>query len=180
MVNALTQPLNESSSTAAEIDIRGRFLLMSCDMEFTLLNIIAFSAEDPNNQIRKFKDMKMYDKINNAIADLKNNKPNYYEEYKEQLDQLNEFREIRNDFAHCKMNFPDENNLKIFRILFVDDVGNDERLKEAVYTWEIYYEALHKFITLNRKLATLWLKLKTEYDLTHGEHPLVYPNVFDK
>ena len=61
--------MNESSTERvnremnAEIQIRGRFITMSCDLENTLLNIMAYSAPDPSNQIRRFKNMMMHENL---------------------------------------------------------------------------------------------------------------------
>jgi len=154
------------------------FLMMACDLEYTLLNIMAFSAPDPLNQIRRFRKMFMSEKINNTIADLKHYKPNYYQEYQIHLDQLHDFREIRNDMAHYKMDFPNRNNLKEFRIIFIDEDEGIEGLMQKHYTWDFFIDSLQKFKKLNGVLAGLWMKLKVEYDLLQGEHPLVHPNSF--
>ncbi|MEO8415239.1 MAG: hypothetical protein ABI472_16390 [Ginsengibacter sp.] len=41
-------------------------------------------------------------KINNAIADMKKYKHDYYLEFKQYFDGLEDFRIIRNDMSHCK------------------------------------------------------------------------------
>jgi len=159
----------------AEIQIRGRFITMSCDIEYTLLNIMAYSAPDPNNQIRRFKNMMMHEKINCTIADLKNHKPQYYDEYKDYLDKLYSFKEWRNDFCHYKMNFPDKEDLSKFDMVFVDEEGGIEGVKLRHYTISLYNEAITNFKKLNWKLVQLWMELKKGFD-NDLERPLVHPN----
>ncbi len=79
--------------------------MMACDVEWTMLHIMTHCAPDPMNQIRRFnsEDMKMHNKIQCTISDLKKYKPHYYEEYKEELDQLMEFKTVRNDVSHHKL-----------------------------------------------------------------------------
>ena len=53
--------LKENNATKKEIEIRGRFLMMACDIEYCLLNIIMFCNPDPGNHERvgQFKEMRM-------------------------------------------------------------------------------------------------------------------------
>ena len=74
------------------------------------------------------------------------------------------------------MSFPKENDLTEFKIVFVDEDEGTEGLKFKLYTWEYFLDALKKFKKLNFKLAISWMKLKTEYDISQGEHPLLHPN----
>ena len=39
----------ENAATKKEIEIRGRYLMMACDIEYCLLNIIMFCNPDPGN-----------------------------------------------------------------------------------------------------------------------------------
>lgn len=171
----IQRTLNEME---AEIKIRGSFLMMACDVEYALLNILAYSTPDPQNQLRKFKDMLMKQKIDCTIADLKNHKPNYYNEYKDCLDTLDSFRIWRNDFAHYKMNFPNKTNFDSFELLFVDEEHGFEGLKYKTFTMELFNQGLDNFWKIQKKLAELWMKLKSEYDLSQGL-PLAHPNAGD-
>jgi hypothetical protein len=56
-----------------EMEIRGRFLMMACDIEWTMLMIMTHCAPNPLEQ-RDFKDMRMHNKIECTIADLKRHK----------------------------------------------------------------------------------------------------------
>jgi hypothetical protein len=44
-----------------EMEIRGRFLMMACDIEWTMLMIMTHCAPNPLEQ-RDFKDMRMHNK----------------------------------------------------------------------------------------------------------------------
>jgi len=74
-------PIYEDVKTIAEIDIRGRFIMMACDVEWTMLYIMMYSSPDPINQLRRFNsdEMRMDNKIECTISDLKKYKPHYYE-----------------------------------------------------------------------------------------------------
>lgn len=78
----------EAIQELAEIDIRGRFMNMACDMEMAMLHIMVYCSPDPYNQKRKFYKMFMHEKIQNTIADLKNYKPQLYKKYEDELMQL--------------------------------------------------------------------------------------------
>ena len=145
-----------------EIDIRGRFMTMACDIEFMLLNIMVYCSPDPYNQIRKFKKMMMSDKIQNTIADLKKYKRKYYKEYKEELEELDEFKIIRNDLAHNRIDWENEQDLTKFKVIFVDDKGGIEGLMFKEYTIEYIKESIEKFRKLELSLASLFYKLRVE------------------
>jgi hypothetical protein len=149
--------------------------MMACDVEYALLNIIAYSTPDPKNQIRKFKDMRMKGKIECAISDLKKYKPAYYDEYKDHLDALDSFRLWRNDFAHLKMGFPNKQSLDEFEMILVDEEGGIEGLKFKKYTIAEFLDGLNKFKIIEKGLVKLWKKLKSDYDPGKW-HPLIHPN----
>lgn len=166
----------ENVATKKEIEIRGRYLMMACDIEYSLLNIIMFCNPDPGNHERvgKFKGMRMAQKINNVIADLKKYKPNYYSEFKKELDSLEEFRIVRNDMSHCKGDFPNELDLSFFRIVFVDkDETGVERIKYKNYTNEYIKQTIDNFAVLNERLFALSVGLSNEFNLSN--HPLADP-----
>jgi len=168
--------LKENSATKKEIEIRGRFLMMACDIEYCLLNIIMFCNPDPRNHERvgQFKEMRMAGKINNVIADLKKYKPNYYTEFKNDLDGLEEFRIVRNDISHYKGDFPNDPDLSIFRIVFVEkDETGIEGIKYREYTDENMAKSFDKFALLNARLSALWFRLSNEFN--SSDHPLAYP-----
>lgn len=148
----------------AEIKIRGRFMMMSADMEYTLLNICAYSAPDPYNQTKKFYKKTMGDKINFVKADLKKYKRKYYKEYKAELKELNTFREVRNDMAHNKMDFHIPGDLSQFRMVFVDDWKGYDRMAYRLYTLLQVDDFLNQFQNLNMRLGKLWKQLKDDYD----------------
>ena len=166
----------ENSSTKREIEIRGRFLMLACDIEYCLLNIIMFCNPDPGNHERvgKFKEMHMAGKINNVIADLKKYKPNYYSKFKNDLDGLEEFRIVRNDMSHCKGDFPNDSDLSIFRIIFIEkDENGIEGIRYKEYTDEYISKSFNNFAILNARLSALWLRLSDDFN--SSSHPLAYP-----
>ena len=44
--------IKEVPDTKKEIEIRGRYLMMACDIEYCMLNIIMFCNPDPNTHER--------------------------------------------------------------------------------------------------------------------------------
>lgn len=163
----------ETAATRKEIEIRGRIVMMACDIEFCLLNIIMFCNPSPNYHERagRFKEMRMAEKINNVIADIKKYKPNYYLEFKDAFGGLEEFRVVRNEMSHHKGDFVNEPDLKIFRISFIDKDGSGiEHLKFKEYTDDYINQAYTKFARINGDLSALWIRLYTEFNSLN--HPL--------
>jgi hypothetical protein len=152
----------------AEIEIRGKFLAMSCDIEYTLMNIMAYCAPDPQNQIRRFKKMMMGEKIQNTVHDLKHHKPIYFGEYENHLLMLEEFRVVRIDLSHHRMEFPDPKDLSTFRMIYVDEVDGIERLMYKDYTMTYYNECIERLTTMNLTLAGLVVKLYNDYQRSQG------------
>lgn len=168
-------PYYEDIETIAEIDIRGRYLMMAADLEFCLLNILAYSTPDPLNQIRRFKKMMFNDKVLCTIKDLKKYKRNYYNQYKDDLDKLDEFRIIRNEMAHNKIDFPFKGDLSRFHVVFVDEENGVEGIKLKEYTLPYLKDSIDRFRKLNVVFAQLWLSLKDDYN-SGMNTPLVHPN----
>lgn len=126
--------------------------MMACDIEYCLLNIIMFFNPVPGTHERfgQFKEMRITGKIYNVIADLKKYKPNYYTHFKNDLDGLEEIRIVRNDMSHCKGDFPNDPDLSIFRIAFVEkDETGIEGIKHREYTDEYMANSFDKFVLLN-------------------------------
>jgi len=175
----------ENKSTKKEIEIRGRYLMMACDIEYCLLNIILFCNPDPHNHERvgQFTEMKMASKINNVIKDLREYKPDYYNEFKEDLNGLEEFRMVRNDMSHCKGDFPNEPDLNIFRIIYPerenksDKTNLKEFMKYKEYTDAYINESVNRFAILNNHLSALWMRLS--YEWNSKNHPFVNPSIGD-
>lgn len=160
-------PVFDSDNTLVEIDIRGRFIMMAVDVEFTLLHIMMFCAPDPQHQLRRFnsEEMRMHNKIECTIADLKKYKPHYYEEYKDELAKLWEFKTVRNDLAHLKLTIKagQKSKFEFFQFYFIQDNENGEdSLFYKDYTMEYFKEILKKFTALEMTLATLAERLKAE------------------
>jgi hypothetical protein len=139
-----------------EMEIRGRFLMMACDLEWTMLLIMTHCVPDPLIQ-RDFKEMTMHNKIECTIADLKKYKPDIYREYEKELEKLWEFKVFRNKISHRRMDF--NKDLKSFRFQYVDVHEGKERIfEELFYVQDIYY-AIGEFQKLNLTLAALFMKM---------------------
>ncbi len=166
-------PVYDNKETLVEIDLRGRFIMMACDIEFTLLYIMMYCAPDPLNQIRRFNsaEMRMHNKIECTISDLKKYKPHYYEEYKDELEKLWEFKTVRNDMAHLKLLFDKDSDFKLFKFLLIqNDENGKEKLHYKPYTIEYFKECLEKFADLNMTLIKLMQKLQAELPPMPTEH----------
>ena len=155
---------NESAKTKKEIDIRGRFMMMACDIEYCLFNIIMFCNPDPHHHERmgQFKKMRMNAKIDGAIADMKKYKADYYKEFEEEFNSLEEYRKVRNDMSHAVGIFPNDPDLSIFRISFVDELEGVPRMRWRDYPDTYIASAFSQFSKINLKLTILWKRLADE------------------
>ncbi|HVM88726.1 MAG TPA: hypothetical protein VMT76_11105 [Puia sp.] len=73
--------------------------------------------------------MRMHNKIECTISDLKKYKPHYYEEYKDKLEKFWEFKIVRNDLVHLKLLFDKNSDFKTFTFLLIkDDESGQEKL----------------------------------------------------
>lgn len=158
-------PYFEEPKVIAEIDIRGRFMMMACDIEWSMLNIIMYSTTDPNNhhRVNQFKGMMMHEKIQCIICDLKKYHPNFYIEYKEHIDMLVEFKEVRNDMGHYRLDFEDE-TLKSFKMPYIGEENGELRVLCKRYTLEKMKDIVSRFRKANLKLMELVLKLYEQYN----------------
>jgi hypothetical protein len=119
-----------------EIDLRGRFMTMACDVEWSLLIIMAYAWPDPNKSKRLSEKMTMYNRIACAISDLKKYKPEHYEQHKESLEKLWEFHEIRNAMAHHRMTIYDYGNPVIIEMTYMGEENDFEVRKSKNYNLE--------------------------------------------
>lgn len=158
-------PYFEEPNVMVEIDIRGRFMMMACDIEWSMLNIILYSTTDPNNhhRVNQFKGMMMHEKIECTICDLKKYHPNLYNEYKDYLDMLIEFKEVRNDMGHYRLDFEDA-TLKSFKMLYIGEENGELRVLWKKYTLEQMKDIVTRFRKANIKLMELVMKLYAEYN----------------
>ena len=141
---------------AAEIDLRGRFIAMACDMEFTLMQIMVNLAPDPHNHFRCFNEMMMHAKIQNTIADVKRFRPHLYTKYEVDLESLWEFKRIRNDLCHHRIDWGQNSDFQSFNVMYVEiDENNVERLAYKKYTLGYLIESNKKFNPLNITLLKL-------------------------
>jgi len=173
----------ETDETKREIEIRGRYIMMASDIEFSLLCVIMYCSEQYNQErLGQFSDMKMGAKINNAICDLKKYNYDYYLEFKNEFDGLEEFRIVRNDMAHCIGMFPKAPDLSVFKIDFIDKEDKKDKLnknewfKYKEYTDTYISVSLDRFRDINSKLFSLWMRLSKEFELKTGICPFAYPS----
>ena len=98
----------------------------------------------------------------------------YYKEFESSFNSLEKFREVRNDMAHYKSDFPLAPELSAFKMVYVDKdaVTNIEGLKGKIYTEKEIIENYNLFALTNAHLSSLWFRLKIEFDSKN--HPLVY------
>lgn len=116
-------------------------------------------------------------KVECVICDMKKYKLDYYNKLKTFFDGLKEFKEIRNQFAHYKGDFPNEPILDIFTLTYVEtDETGMERMRTISYTDTDIQIFVDKFASINGALAALWMHLKKEFDAISGVHPFVYPS----
>ncbi|MDQ2718181.1 MAG: hypothetical protein M3Z26_00260 [Bacteroidota bacterium] len=168
----------ETEATKKEIEIRGRYLMMACDIEFSLFCIIMYSSPDPHNHARtgNFRKMRMANKIECAIKDLKTHKPLYYDEYEEDLNKLKVFNTIRNDMAHHKGSFNKVDDLSIFTITYIEELNGIEGFLYKDYTEKYILESVELFSILNSNLHILSEQLKKDLDLNDALSDSVQPN----
>jgi hypothetical protein len=166
MRNEIIIPVDDNLETLAEIDIRGRFMMMACDIEWSMLYILMYSTNDPHNhhRVNKFNGMMMHEKIQTTICDLKKYHPNYYQEYIVELEQLMEFKEVRNDMGHYRMEF--EKDLQSFKMPYVGIENGVERVLYKSYTLQQMVDIILKFQKANMRFVELILKLKKDFNKT--------------
>lgn len=164
-------PFFEDPKYLSEIDIRGRFMMMACDIEWSMLNIMIYSTDDPHNHHRanKFEGMMMHEKIQNTICDLKRHHPELYDEYKTEMGQLMEFKEVRNDMGHYPLDF-DDDTLTSFKMKYIGNDGNTEKTMYKYYTIVQMKDIITKFRNANVRLAELVKKLSDDYNRKSVQH----------
>ncbi len=159
--------------TKLEVEIRGKFMTMACDVEYSLLRIIAYSAPDPQNQLRKFKKMMMHEKIECTLKDLKTYKSHLYIEYESHLNKLMDFKEMRNHFAHHTIQFHNAPDLTTFKMIYVDEIAGVETFASKEYTLNTIKQKTQEFIFMNREMITLSVKLFNEHNSKTGEQKIL-------
>lgn len=171
----------ENPAHIKEMKIRGVYMMIASDLEFILLSIVNYSSPDPINHRRtgKFKGMKFSQKINNARKDLREHKPHYYEQYKGALDGLDELIIVRNDMAHSIGSFPNEPDLSIFKVQYIDkDENGIEGIKFKEYTDDYIENSCKRFSKISLNLTILMQTLHVEYN--SKENPLIHPDYRNK
>ena len=146
-------PYFEKTEIMAEIEIRGRFMMMAADIEWSMLHIIIYSAPDPNihHRANQFQGMMMNEKIECTICDLRKNKVNYYNEYKEYLDMLIEFK---------------DDTFSSFKMLYVGSECGELKICYKTYTLVRMMEIITRFRKANFKFMELVKKLESDFHST--------------
>ena len=177
----LMPPYDLDKANEREMQVRGQYLTMSCDIEYCLLNITLFCnpTPDSHDRVGKFIKMTMGEKINNVICDMKKYKMDDYILNKEYFDGLEEFRKIRNHVAHDKAEFINK-ELEPIRFAFLDTEtkGAREWAKYAELPALYITQSLQRFGTINHFLALLWMKYEKEYYKTSSAHPFAHPSTY--
>jgi pheromone shutdown protein TraB len=155
-------------TTIQEVNLRGAFMMQSCDLEMALLHIMLFCIVDveENTVIRKgFKGMMMNEKIKKTIEVLKLYRPNRFIEYESYFDQLNMIKTVRNQMAHCKMLWDKtESDNVAFEFLEISKTANeDEKFDPIKITLNEALEKLSEFRIIILKIADLAAFLKEEF-----------------
>lgn len=160
-------PYFEEPNILAEIDIRGRFMMMACDIEWSMVNIIMYSTTDPNNhhRVNQFKGMMMHQKIECMISDLKKYHLKFYAEYKDYIDMLMEFKEVRNDMGHYRLEFDD--SLRSFKMPYIGEENGELKILWKRYNLEQMKDIISRFRKVNLKLMELVSRLYDQYNRTH-------------
>src|SRR5688572_8705682 len=125
-----------------EIFIRGRFMKINCDIEYCLYGIIMLSSQS-FDRIDEFTDMPMHNKIECAIADLKNFRPQIYNEYKDELKKLWAFKEFRNMICHRRMVV--NSDLLTYKFLYFDKYNGATDALEETYNIDKTLNAIKEY-----------------------------------
>jgi hypothetical protein len=149
-----------------EIELRGRFMTMSADMEWAMLLIMTHLAANPLEQVRKFTGMMLHNKIEATIADLKKFKPDLYAQYETDILLLWDFKEFRNDMGHHKIDISDD--LTSFRFLYADEYEGHERIFEKKHSVEDMMGNINIFKKLVLTLTEIFLQIG-------GQMPVIPP-----
>jgi hypothetical protein len=156
-----------------EINIRGRAMTMSCDLEFILLKIIvACLADAPNEKAREFKALPMEQKIAMLKHDLKEYYPEHYTKYLTPIKALNKICIFRNKFAHCKIEWDKkQKDVSYFNLLIISDVKGKEKPQLIKMTFVEFERKMEKMRSALMQLVELCREI--EIDFLHK-----YPNFF--
>jgi hypothetical protein len=157
-----------------EINLRGGFMMQSCDLEMALLHIMLYciaGVTEPEVIKRKFKGMMMNDKIKQAIIDLKTHKPNYYTKYEQYFEELAPLKTLRNQMAHCKIFWNDQSDANDTSFEFVEIAKDNEEEKFELKKINISeaQKKLFDFRGIILKIAELADILQKEYNGKTGE-----------
>lgn len=167
----------ESVETVREITLRGRMMMLACDIEFSMLCMIMYCNPDPNNHERvgQFKGMRMAGKIECVICDMKKYKESIYNAFKSFFDGLDEFRKVRNDFAHYIGRFEEDG---AFRFNYVEkdivDGVEIEKIAWKKYSETEVSELLDKFSKINGVFFAIWRQLELEFQQSSNKNPFVH------
>jgi len=163
-------PYYEDLEVIAEIDIRGRFMMMACDLEWSLFCIMLYCNAFNPKKVRRYKKMMMAQKIDCTIADLKHYNMNYFLEFEDSFDMLEEFKELRNYFGHCRMRFEESQKPSYFEVFYVDEVNGQEKILTKHFTFAYIKDAINRFRKQQMVFVSLISRLQQEFLLKNAEH----------
>lgn len=155
-------PYYENLDILAEVELRGRFMMMACDLEWQLFSIMIYCNVFDQKKTRKYKGMMMAKKIDCTIADLKKYNLDYYSEFKDAFDSLEEFKKLRNYFGHNRMRFEEAKHPSNFSFFYIDESNGAERIHQKSYTMSEMLDAIKRFRKLQQVFMTLVGRLQEE------------------
>ncbi|HEY1872385.1 MAG TPA: hypothetical protein VGG71_15080 [Chitinophagaceae bacterium] len=164
----MTESSLSQKTTILEVNLRGAFMMQSCDLEMALLHIMLYClVDEEQNTIVKngFKGMMMNEKIKKTIEVLKTYRPNKYVEYESYFDQLNELKTIRNQMAHCIMNWDkiESENMSFEFLEITKEENEHEKFNPVKLNVRDAYVKLTEFRVIILKIAELASFIQEEF-----------------
>jgi hypothetical protein len=166
-----TIPFSQNT-TFQEVNLRGAFMMQSCDLEMALLHIMLFCIVDveENTVIKKgFKGMMLGEKIKKTIEVLQTYRSELFKDYESCFDELEGIKTVRNQMAHCKMLWDkNESDNPSFEFLEITKEKNeDEKFDPIKMSVESALIKLSEFRDVIIKITGLAATLKEDFRLKY-------------
>jgi hypothetical protein len=159
-------------TTIHEINLRGAFVMQSCDLEIALLHIMLFCIIDieENTVIKNgFKGMILDEKIKKTIEFLKTYRSDLYMDYKSCFEDLVSIKALRNQMAHCKMMWgkSTSDNMSFEFLEIAKDENEGEKFNPVKMNVEEALIKLNDFRLIILKVVELADILKEDFKIKH-------------
>ena len=133
MVRYEDLPFTQQMQTQ-EVNVRGLYLSISCDIEVLLVDIIAKCeianpAEREDFKVRKLAGLEMGKKLGRSVKSLTIYNPHLSAQFKTTFEMINDLLGLRNILAHSKISC--DPNKKNKSILWFNYVERGVRIKET-------------------------------------------------